>query len=578
MEKDKVLMAEGLNRTAAPPTWNSCSFGMDMQTNELNCATEQVGSCFFNPNWDKSMDQSDPFESALSSMVSSPAASNAGSTLPGFGENVMIRELIGRLGNICNSGDISPQSFVKPNNNTNSGNTSCYSTPLNSPPKLNLSMVESQIRGNLNLPGLGNQLPNHPSLAPFSADPGFAERAARFSCFSTTSRNFGGLNGQLGLTETELPQRLRPRMDSVKLSRVSSNQSIKVTGSQVNVPESNKNSPQEGSSGSDKKNSRLSRSSSPENAEFGDSKEESSVSEQIPGGDSSIKVQNDANARKRKSIPRGKAKETPSPVAADAKVAPENGESTAKRSKQEEAAGNAKEKTEQNGNGKAANDGNQKQGKENSKPPEPPKDYIHVRARRGQATDSHSLAERVRREKISERMKFLQDLVPGCNKVTGKAVMLDEIINYVQSLQRQVEFLSMKLSTVNPRMDINMEALLSKDMFRSGGSLPHALYSMDSSAPAFPFGYQLQQQALPLHSGISNNIETQFSMNPLNAVLRKTQGVQLPPIDGFTDANPQVASFWEDDLQSIVQMGFGQNQAQSYQGSMAAAGQVKIEL
>jgi hypothetical protein len=45
-------------------------------------------------------------------------------------------------------------------------------------------------------------------------------------------------------------------------------------------------------------------------------------------------------------------------------------------------------------------------------------DYIHVRARRGQATDSHSLAERVRREKISERMKYLQDLVPGCSKVS----------------------------------------------------------------------------------------------------------------------------------------------------------------
>ncbi|XP_047325405.1 transcription factor BHLH094-like isoform X2 [Impatiens glandulifera] len=66
-------------------------------------------------------------------------------------------------------------------------------------------------------------------------------------------------------------------------------------------------------------------------------------------------------------------------------------------------------------------------------------DYIHVRARRGQATDSHSLAERVRREKISERMRYLQDLVPGCNKITGKAGMLDEIINYVQSLQRQIE-------------------------------------------------------------------------------------------------------------------------------------------
>ncbi|XP_058226477.1 transcription factor BC1-like isoform X2 [Rhododendron vialii] len=79
-----------------------------------------------------------------------------------------------------------------------------------------------------------------------------------------------------------------------------------------------------------------------------------------------------------------------------------------------------------------------------------PTGFIHVRARRGQATDSHSLAERVRREKISERMKLLQALVPGCDKVTGKALMLDEIINYVQSLQNQVEFLSMKLASVNP--------------------------------------------------------------------------------------------------------------------------------
>lgn len=37
----------------------------------------------------------------------------------------------------------------------------------------------------------------------------------------------------------------------------------------------------------------------------------------------------------------------------------------------------------------------EKQDENNQKPPEAPKDYIHVRARRGQATDSHSLAERV---------------------------------------------------------------------------------------------------------------------------------------------------------------------------------------
>lgn len=40
-------------------------------------------------------------------------------------------------------------------------------------------------------------------------------------------------------------------------------------------------------------------------------------------------------------------------------------------------------------------DSNSKKSKENEKSIEPPKDYIHVRARRGQATDSHSLAERV---------------------------------------------------------------------------------------------------------------------------------------------------------------------------------------
>ncbi|KAJ6793218.1 transcription factor bHLH48 isoform X1 [Iris pallida] len=81
--------------------------------------------------------------------------------------------------------------------------------------------------------------------------------------------------------------------------------------------------------------------------------------------------------------------------------------------------------------------------------------YVHVRARRGQATDSHSLAERARREKINARMKLLQELVPGCNKISGTALVLDEIINHVQSLQRQVEFLSMRLATVNPSMDFN---------------------------------------------------------------------------------------------------------------------------
>ncbi|KAI7732868.1 hypothetical protein M8C21_021800 [Ambrosia artemisiifolia] len=89
--------------------------------------------------------------------------------------------------------------------------------------------------------------------------------------------------------------------------------------------------------------------------------------------------------------------------------------------------------------------------------------YVHVRARRGQATDSHSLAERARREKINARMKLLQELVPGCSKISGTAMVLDEIINHVQSLQRQVEFLSMRLAALHPNININLDSIFSAE-------------------------------------------------------------------------------------------------------------------
>ncbi|XP_020090326.1 transcription factor bHLH66-like [Ananas comosus] len=65
-----------------------------------------------------------------------------------------------------------------------------------------------------------------------------------------------------------------------------------------------------------------------------------------------------------------------------------------------------------------------------------------VRARRGQPPTLTASAERLRRERIAERMKALQELVPNANK-TDKASMLDEIIDYVKFLQLQVKVLSM---------------------------------------------------------------------------------------------------------------------------------------
>lgn len=70
--------------------------------------------------------------------------------------------------------------------------------------------------------------------------------------------------------------------------------------------------------------------------------------------------------------------------------------------------------------------------------------YVQMRARakRGCATHPRSIAERVRRTRISERMKKLQDLVPNMEKTTNTSDMLDETVEYVKSLQLKVSELN----------------------------------------------------------------------------------------------------------------------------------------
>ncbi|CAK9275376.1 unnamed protein product [Sphagnum jensenii] len=208
-------------------------------------------------------------------------------------------------------------------------------------------------------------------------------------------------------------------------------------------------------------------------------------------------------------------------------------------------------------------------------------DYVHVRARRGQATDSHSLAERVRREKISERMKYLQDLVPGCSKVTGKAVMLDEIINYVQSLQHQVEVLSMKLASVNPQLDYNLDCIFNKEMLQSGAS------SIVGPEPSST--YELHLPLTPPH--IANGLEFQSLGTMDSCHLRRT--ISAPPtgvpsvsnLDTFGDDATQMSIEWDGELQSMLQMGFGQATGatsslllEGFNNCQLPAGHMKVEL
>ena len=187
-----------------------------------------------------------------------------------------------------------------------STNTSCYSTPLNSPPKLHFP-IDHQV--NDKMPNSGNSIPINPNLPAVSADPGFAERAAKFSCFG--SRSFNGRTSQLGSKNIKLPYRSSPLMNSVKLHRVSSSPSLKANGFPM-AAQQNQNSTQNqiemrSINDSETKFGKISVSNASDRTEYCCSNEGSSVSEQIPNGEIGLKTPSESNSRKRKAVSRGKS-------------------------------------------------------------------------------------------------------------------------------------------------------------------------------------------------------------------------------------------------------------------------------
>ncbi|RWW88684.1 hypothetical protein BHE74_00002431 [Ensete ventricosum] len=339
---------------------------VDWQSPDMNsgAVADQLPRPFLDLGWEQPVHHDAKFESAISSLVSSPSLN------PSSGNgSVVVRELVGWLGSICDSGDISQ--------------TSCYSTPLNSPPKLTLPVLGHRQQGGGGLPMPGNEMADG-QFTGFAANPGFVERAPRSSCFGAWS--YGGLGDQSGLPEAG------------NLSRVPSSHSLKSAGAlQMGVPDN----------GKDASKSNPERIETEMRSKLGGGMPPSSTSGRTMASGAAN------NVSKRKAASRGRGKEAPlSSSNVNSPTAAEDEHPDAKRCKPAKTNGAdkdsvVKQETEQNIGA------SQKKGKENNaKPQEPPKDYIHVRARRGQATDSHSLAER-----IGKRMKLLQDLVPGCNKL-----------------------------------------------------------------------------------------------------------------------------------------------------------------
>ncbi|PQQ20461.1 transcription factor PIF7 isoform X2 [Prunus yedoensis var. nudiflora] len=67
----------------------------------------------------------------------------------------------------------------------------------------------------------------------------------------------------------------------------------------------------------------------------------------------------------------------------------------------------------------------------------------------------HNQSERKRRDRINQKMKALQRLVPSASK-TDKASMLDEVIKYLEQLQAQVQMMSSVRNMPHMNMNMNM--------------------------------------------------------------------------------------------------------------------------
>ncbi|XP_039840214.1 transcription factor PHYTOCHROME INTERACTING FACTOR-LIKE 13-like isoform X2 [Panicum virgatum] len=101
-------------------------------------------------------------------------------------------------------------------------------------------------------------------------------------------------------------------------------------------------------------------------------------------------------------------------------------------------------------------------------------------AKRRRAAEVHNLSERRRRDRINEKMKTLQELIPHCNK-TDKASMLDEAIEYLKTLQLQLQMMWMGGGMAAAAAPVMFPAGVHQYMQRMVAS-PHV-----ASMPRMPF-------------------------------------------------------------------------------------------
>jgi hypothetical protein len=145
-------------------------------------------------------------------------------------------------------------------------------------------------------------------------------------------------------------------------------------------------------------------------------------------------------------------------------------------------------------------------------------------------------------------------------------------------------------------------------MHQSCSPLQSSHFPLETSGAPLPYINQ-PQQGNPLGCGLTNGMDNQGSMHPLDPAFCRPMGSHHPFLNGVSDAASQVkmhtnvsisqnvrmnrcwiwgmnalqvGAFWQDDLQSVVQMDMGQSQeiatsSNSYNGSLQTV-HMKMEL
>ncbi|XP_042956449.1 transcription factor UNE10 isoform X3 [Carya illinoinensis] len=132
--------------------------------------------------------------------------------------------------------------------------------------------------------------------------------------------------------------------------------------------------------------------------------------------------------------------------------------------------------------------------------------------KRSRAAAIHNQSERKRRDKINQRMKTLQKLVPNSSK-TDKASMLDEVIEYLKQLQAQVQMMS--------RM--NMHPMM----------LPMTMQQLPMSMMA-PMGMGMGM-GIGIGMGMDMNTINRSNMAGISPVLHPSAFMPITSWDGSSD-------------------------------------------